>query len=76
MAEVPLSVNVPEPLLINWPPVFVEPLAPALAVSSIVPLKVDVLLGVAPVTTKVQVNDEKTLVDPTATGSLFCSRPA
>jgi hypothetical protein len=40
-------------------------------VHSIVPLKVDVLLGVAPVTTKVQVNDEKTLVDPTATGSLF-----
>ena len=40
-------------------------------VHSIVPLKVDVVLGVAPVTTKVQVNDEKTLVDPTATGSLF-----
>jgi hypothetical protein len=42
-------------------------------VHSIVPLKVDVVLGVAPVTTKAQVNDEKTLVDPTATGSLFSS---
>jgi hypothetical protein len=40
-------------------------------VHSIVPVKVDVLLGVAPVTTRVRVNDEKTLVDPTATGSLF-----
>ena len=40
-------------------------------VHSIVPVKVEVLLGVAPLTTKVQVNDEKTLVDPTATGSLF-----
>lgn len=38
---------------------------------SIVPVKVEVSLGVAPVTTKVQVTDEKTLVDPTATGSLF-----
>ncbi len=40
-------------------------------VHSIVPVKVEVSLGVATVTTQVQVNDEKTLVDPTATGSLF-----
>jgi hypothetical protein len=40
-------------------------------VHSIVPVKVSVSLGVAPVTTKVQVNDEKTLVDPTTTGSPF-----
>lgn len=40
-------------------------------VHSTVPVKVNVSLGVAPVTTRVQVNDEKTLVDPTATGSLF-----
>jgi hypothetical protein len=40
-------------------------------VHSTVPVKVSVSLGVAPVTTKVQVTDEKTLVDPTATGSLF-----
>ena len=40
-------------------------------VHSIVPLKVDVVLGVAPVTTKVQLNDQKTLVGPSATGSLF-----
>ena len=37
----PLSVTVPEPLLINLPPVFVEAPGPALAVSSIVPLKVE-----------------------------------
>jgi TonB dependent receptor len=40
-------------------------------VHSIVPVKVEISLGVATVTTQVQVNDEKTLVDPTATGSLF-----
>ena len=40
-------------------------------VHSIVPARVDIPLGFATVTTQVQVNDEKTLVDPTATASLF-----
>jgi hypothetical protein len=40
-------------------------------VHSIVPVNVNVSLGVATVTSEVQVNDERTLVDPTATGSLF-----
>ncbi|HEY1424588.1 MAG TPA: hypothetical protein VGF20_14135 [Candidatus Acidoferrum sp.] len=45
----------------------------AVEVHSILPLKVDVLLDVAPVTTRVQVNDEKALVDPTTTGNLIPS---
>ena len=36
-----------------------------------VPLKLAIALGVAPVTTQVQVTDELTLVDPTRTSSLF-----
>ena len=40
-------------------------------VHSEVPLKVGVTLGVAPVTTQVQVTDELTLVDPTRTATLF-----
>jgi len=40
-------------------------------VNSEVPLKLEVPLGVAPVTTKVQVSDEVTLVDPTATGTMY-----
>jgi hypothetical protein len=40
-------------------------------VHSVVPIRVGVPLSVASITTKVQVTEEKTLVDPTATGSLF-----
>jgi hypothetical protein len=40
-------------------------------VHSEVPLKLGVTLGVAPVTTQVQVTDELTLVDPTRTSTLF-----
>lgn len=36
-----------------------------------VPVKLGITLGVAPVTTQVQVTDELTLVDPTRTSSLF-----
>src|SRR5437660_3261690 len=36
-----------------------------------VPVRVTVTLGVAPVTTQVQVDDSATLVDPYATGSLY-----
>ncbi len=39
-------------------------------IRSEVPVRVTVTLGVAPVTTQVQVNDSATLVDPYATGSL------
>jgi hypothetical protein len=40
-------------------------------IRSEVPVRVAVTLGVAPVTTQVQVNDSATLVDPYATGSLY-----
>ena len=40
-------------------------------VHSVVPIRVGVSLSVASITTKVQVTEEKTLVDPTSTGSLF-----
>jgi hypothetical protein len=40
-------------------------------IRSEVPVRVAVTLGVAPVTTLVQVNDSATLVDPYATGSLY-----
>ncbi len=40
-------------------------------VHSEVPLKLGITLGVAPVTTQVQVTDELTLVDPTRTGTLY-----
>ena len=40
-------------------------------VHSEVPVKLSVTLGVATVTTHVQVNDEITLVDPTRTGTLY-----
>ena len=41
------------------------------AIRSEVPLKIGATLGVAPVTTQVQVTDELTLVDPTRTATLF-----
>jgi hypothetical protein len=40
-------------------------------IRSDVPVRVAVTLGVAPVTTKVEVNDSATLVDPYSTGSLY-----
>jgi len=40
-------------------------------IRSEVPVRVAITLGVAPVTTEVQVNDSATLVDPYATGSLY-----
>jgi outer membrane cobalamin receptor len=40
-------------------------------IRSEVPVRVAVTLGVAPLTTQVQVNDSATLVDPYATGSLY-----
>src|SRR5436190_19983570 len=40
-------------------------------IRSEVPVRVAVTLGVAPVTTQVQVNDSATLVDPYATGALY-----
>jgi outer membrane cobalamin receptor len=40
-------------------------------IRSEVPVRVALTLGVAPVTTKVEVNDSATLVDPYATGSLY-----
>src|SRR6266478_6131521 len=40
-------------------------------IRSEVPVRVAVTLGVAPVTTQVQVNDSATLVDPYATGTLY-----
>ena len=40
-------------------------------VHSIVPVRADVSLRVASISTKVEVTDEKTLIDPTAMGSLF-----
>ena len=40
-------------------------------VHSVVPVKLSITLSVAPINTTVQVNDGVTLVDPTATGSLF-----
>jgi len=40
-------------------------------IRSEVPVRVAVVLGVAPVTTQVQVNDSATLVDPNATGALY-----
>ena len=40
-------------------------------IRSEVPVRVAVTLGVAPVTTQVQVNDSATLVDPYSTGSLY-----
>jgi outer membrane cobalamin receptor len=40
-------------------------------IRSEVPVRVTVTLGVAPVTTQVQVNDSATLVDPYSTGSLY-----
>src|SRR6267143_1358157 len=40
-------------------------------IRSEVPLRVAVTLGVAPVTTQVQVNESATLVDPYATGTLY-----
>src|SRR5580765_6921430 len=40
-------------------------------VHSEVPVKLGITLGVAPVTTQVQVTDELTLVDPTRTGTLY-----
>lgn len=40
-------------------------------IRSEVPVRVAVTLGVAPVTTQVEVNDSATLVDPYATGSLY-----
>src|SRR5712671_7137906 len=41
------------------------------AIRSEVPMRVAVTLGVAPVTTQVQVNDSATLVDPYSTGTLY-----
>jgi hypothetical protein len=43
-------------------------------IRSDVPVRVAVTLGVAPVTTKVEVNDSATLVDPYSTGSLYSIR--
>jgi outer membrane cobalamin receptor len=40
-------------------------------IRSELPLRITVTLGVAPVTTKVQVNDSATLVDPYSTGALY-----
>src|SRR5712692_1469891 len=40
-------------------------------IRSELPVRVAVTLGVAPVTTQVEVNDSATLVDPYATGSLY-----
>src|SRR2546423_10581243 len=40
-------------------------------IRSEVPMRLAVTLGVAPVTTQVQVNDSATLVDPYSTGSLY-----
>jgi hypothetical protein len=40
-------------------------------IRSEVPLRVAVTLGVAPVTTQVQVNDSATLVDPNRTGAIY-----
>src|SRR3989475_9402310 len=40
-------------------------------IHSEVPVRVAITLGVAPVTTQVQVNDSATLVDPYSTGSLY-----
>jgi hypothetical protein len=40
-------------------------------IHSEVPVKLGVTLGVAPLTTQVQVTDELTLVDPTRTGTLY-----
>jgi outer membrane cobalamin receptor len=40
-------------------------------IRSEVPVRVDVTLGVAPLTTRVEVNDSATLVDPYSTGSLY-----
>src|SRR5258705_2392035 len=40
-------------------------------IRSEVPVRMAVTLGVAPVTTKVEVNDSATLVDPYSTGSLY-----
>jgi outer membrane cobalamin receptor len=40
-------------------------------IRSEVPVRVAVTLGVAPLTTEVQVNDSATLVDPNATGTLY-----
>src|SRR6202045_5373533 len=46
-------------------------------IRSEVPVRVTVTLGVAPLTTRVEVNDSATLVDPYSTGSLYSiGRPA
>ena len=47
------------------------PWSDLIEIRSEVPVRVTVTLGVAPVTTQVQVNDSATLLDPYATGSLY-----
>jgi TonB dependent receptor len=49
------------------------PWSRVLEVHSEVPTKLSVTLGLATVTTQVQVNDEITLVDPTRTGTLYAA---
>jgi len=46
-------------------------LSEVVEVRSEVPLKLGITLGVAPLTTQIQVTDELTLVDPTRTGTLY-----
>ena len=40
-------------------------------IRSELPVRMDVTLGVAPLTTRVEVNDSATLVDPYSTGSMY-----
>jgi hypothetical protein len=47
------------------------PRSEVVEVHSEVPVKLGITLGVAPVTTQVQVTDDMTLVDPTRTGTLY-----
>ncbi len=46
-------------------------LSEVVEVRSEVPVKLGITLGVAPLTTQIQVTDELTLVDPTRTGTLY-----
>src|SRR6266849_6293380 len=43
----------------------------AVEIRSEIPVKLGITLGVAPLTTKVQVSDSLTLVDPTRTGTIY-----
>jgi hypothetical protein len=48
-----------------------SPWSEVVEVHSVVPVKLSISLGVAPVNTTVQVNDEATLIDPAVTGSVL-----